>query len=259
MAHQAKKRFGQNFLTDKNLLEKIVRLSKIKSLHVIEIGPGQGALTSFLARDAKDVIAYEIDYSLKKYLDPLENKFDNLNIVYEDFMKIELDIKEVSHIVANVPYYITTPIIFKFLETENIQTATMMIQKEVADRLNATPNQKAYNSLSVLIQYYTKIEKLMQVNRHMFHPAPNVDSIVIRMEKRTDRLLDENEEKKFIDFVKRSFTQKRKTLVNNLSTYPNVIKQDIINYLNDLGYDERIRAEQLTIDDFIKLSKGWTL
>jgi 16S rRNA (adenine1518-N6/adenine1519-N6)-dimethyltransferase len=259
MAHQAKKRFGQNFLTDKNLLEKIVRLSKIELKHVIEIGPGQGALTSFLARDAKDVLCYEIDYSLKKYLDPLVDKFDNLNIVYDDFMKIELDIKEESHIVANVPYYITTPIIFKFLETKNIKSATMMIQKEVADRLNAKPNQKAYNSLSVLIQYYTHIEKLMNVSRHMFHPAPNVDSIVIRMVKRDERLLNDIEEKKFIEFVKRSFTQKRKTLVNNLATYPNVVKQDIITYLNRLGYDERIRAEQLTIDDFIQLSKGWEL
>jgi len=257
MQHQAKKKYGQNFLKDKNLLEKIVKLSEIDDCYVIEIGPGQGALTSFLARDAKEVVAYEIDRSLKPFLDPIEEKYKNLNIRYEDFMTAKLDLKHETHIVANVPYYITTPIIFKFLETPKLKSATMMIQKEVAERLNATPNQKTYNALSVLIQYYTHIEKLMNVKRHMFIPEPNVDSIVIKMIKKEQPLLNKADEIRFIEFVKYAFKQKRKTLVNNLALYPNVIKSDIINYLNGLGYDERIRAEQLTIDDFIKLSKGW--
>ena len=257
MQHQAKKKFGQNFLRDKNLLEKIVRLSKIKDCHVIEIGPGQGALTTFLARDAKDVICYEIDKSLKKFLNPIETQNDNLNIIYEDFMQVDLDIKEETHIVANVPYYITTPIIFKFLETNNLKSATMMIQKEVADRLNAKPNTKQYNNLSVLIQYYTHISKLMDVKRYMFTPVPNVDSIVIQMTKKESLPLNKDEEEVFVNFVKLAFTQKRKTLVNNLSLDETKNKQDIINYLESYNYDSRVRAEQLTIDDFIKLSKGW--
>jgi len=259
MQHQAKKKFGQNFLTDKNLLEKIVRLSKVKGQHVIEIGPGRGALTSFLVRDALDVVAYEIDTTLKPILNKIEAANHNLEVIYDDFMKIDLDVKEETHIVANVPYYITTPIIFKFLETKNIKSATIMIQKEVAERINAKPNQKAYNNLSVLIQYYAHVEKLMDVKRHMFTPAPNVDSIVIRIVKRDETLLSEQEEKKFIELVKAAFTQKRKTLVNNLSLIPNTDKAEIIKFLNDLGFDERIRAEQLSLDDFIKLSKEWNL
>ncbi len=257
MQHQAKKKFGQNFLKDKNLLEKIVRLSKIKDCHVIEIGPGQGALTTFLARDAKDVVCYEIDKSLKRFLNPIEIQNDNLDIIYEDFMQVDLDLKEEAHIVANVPYYITTPIIFKFLETNYLKSATMMIQKEVADRLNAKPNTKQYNNLSVLIQYYTHISKLMDVKRHMFTPVPNVDSIVIQMTKKDRLPLTKDEEEAFVNFVKLAFTQKRKTLVNNLSLDETKDKQDIIKYLEDHGYDPRVRAEQLTIDDFIKLSKGW--
>ncbi|MGE4320183.1 MAG: 16S rRNA (adenine(1518)-N(6)/adenine(1519)-N(6))-dimethyltransferase RsmA [Acholeplasmataceae bacterium] len=257
MQHQAKKRYGQNFLKDKNLLEKIVRLSQIKDQHVIEIGPGQGALTSFLVKYAKDVKAYEIDTSLKKFLNPIESTNKNLEIIYGDFMETELVLNEETHVVANVPYYITTPIIFKFLETPLLKSATMMIQKEVAERLNAKPNQKAYNSLSVLIQYYTHIEKLMDVKRHMFTPVPNVDSIVIRMVKREDQLLSKEEEIKFVALVKTAFTQKRKTLVNNLSLIKETNKQELIEYLMTLGFDERIRAEQLSIQDFITLSKGW--
>lgn len=259
MQHQAKKKFGQNFLKDKNLLEKIVRLSKIKDCNVIEIGPGQGALTNFLVSQAANLVCYEIDTSLKKFLNPIEKEHDNIKIIYQDFMEIELDIKEETHIVANVPYYITTPIIFKFLETKNLKSATIMIQKEVAERINAKPNQKAYNSLSVLIQYYAHVEKLMDVKRHMFTPVPNVDSIVIKITKRDVPLLTESDEKTFISFVKLAFTQKRKTLVNNLSSREGSDKQEIIKYLVDKGYDERIRAEQLSLDDFIKLSKGWQL
>ncbi len=259
MQHQAKKKFGQNFLTDRNLLEKIVRLSNIKNQHVIEIGPGRGALTEFLARDAKDVVAYEIDTTLKPILNKIKAANDNLTIIYEDFMKIDLDIKEETHIVANVPYYITTPIIFKFLETTNLKSATIMIQKEVAERINAKPNQKQYNNLSVLIQYFAEVEKLMDVKRHMFNPAPNVDSIVIKITKRDQRMLEAKDEEQFIKLIRLAFTQKRKTLVNNLSLYPEVTKSDVIEFLKSLGFDERIRAEQLSIEDFVRLSKEWNL
>jgi len=257
MKHQAKKKFGQNFLTDKNLLEKIVRLAQVKNKDVIEVGPGQGALTRFLADVCHSVTAYEIDTSLKPFLNPLESKYNNLNIIYDDFMKIKMDIDHEAHIVANVPYYITTPIIFKFLEHPYLKSATIMIQKEVAERIHAKPKTKAYNSLSVLLQYYTKVEKLMDVKRHMFKPAPNVDSIVIKLTKKEQDLLTFEEEKLFIDIVKTAFTQKRKTLVNNLSLFENVEKSDVISYVESLGYAPNVRAEALTINDFIKITKGW--
>lgn len=259
MRHQAKKKFGQNFLTDKNLLNKIVRLAQVENKNVIEVGPGQGALTTFLAESAKHVTAYEIDTSLKRFLNPLEIKYDNLDIIYDDFMKADLHVSEETHIVANVPYYITTPIIFKFLEHQHLKSATIMIQKEVADRINAKPNTKAYNNLSVLLQYFTKVEKLMDVKRHMFTPVPNVDSIVIKLTKRNLDVLNAEEEKLFIDIVKTAFTQKRKTLVNNLSLLEGIEKSDIITYLETLGFQANIRAEALTIDDFIKITKGWNL
>lgn len=257
MRHQAKKKFGQNFLTDKNLLNKIVRLAQVENKNVIEVGPGQGALTAFLVDVCTHVTAYEIDTSLKRFLNPLEIKYEHLDIIYDDFMKVDLNVSEETHIVANVPYYITTPIIFKFLEVKHLQSATIMIQKEVADRINAKPNTKAYNNLSVLLQYFTKVEKLMDVKRHMFTPVPNVDSIVIKLTKRNLDVLDAQEEKLFIDIVKTAFTQKRKTLVNNLSLFEDVEKSDIIAFIESLGFNPNVRAESLSIDDFVKITKGW--
>lgn len=159
MNHQPKKKFGQNFLRDKNLLLKIVRESYIEHKNVIEIGPGQGALTSFLAEKASFVKAYEIDETLKPLLSELEIKYPNLSVIYQDFLEVEINDDQEYHVVANIPYNITSPILFKILETSQIRTASIMIQKEVADRLLAKPGTKDYNALSILLQIEAKAIK----------------------------------------------------------------------------------------------------
>lgn len=258
MQHQAKKRYGQNFLRDKNLLKKIVNESHIKDKDVIEVGPGQGALTSFLAEQAHQLTCFEIDKSLKPILDPIEQSHKNLKIVYADFM--EQDLKAYGnelHVVANVPYYITTPIIFKLLETKEIKTASLMIQKEVCDRLIAIPGTKAYNNLSVVINYFAKVYKMMDVKRHMFVPKPNVDSAVIRIEKRDIPLLKPEEEKIFLGLVKTAFKQKRKTLVNNWFEAYQIPKEDLQSFLVENQLDINIRAEKITINEFLDIARMW--
>ena len=258
MNHQAKKKFGQNFLRDKNLLMKIVRESNIENKHVLEVGPGQGALTTFLASQATDVVAYEIDESLKPILNEIQRNFPNLTVKYEDFLEADLSIYEDDlHVVANVPYYITTPILFKLLETKKILTASLMIQKEVCNRLLATPNNKEYNALSIILQYHAVVSKMMDVKRHMFYPVPNVDSAVIRIVKRDYPLLDEQKEILFLSLVKEAFRQKRKTLVNNWFEAFSVPKDQLITFLETNGYSKDVRAEALTKEDFIKLTKVW--
>jgi len=251
--HQAKKKFGQNFLSDKNLLKKIVSEAKIEDKNVIEVGPGLGALTVFLAQKAKSVIAYEIDLSLKPMLDSIEKEYSHLQIIYKDFMEVQLESGENEyHVVANVPYYITTPILFKILECDNIRSATLMIQKEVIDRLLAKPHTKAYNALSVLIQHQTDAHKVMDVKRHMFSPIPNVDSAVIHMVKK-EKTMSYEKEIAFINWVKEAFRQKRKTLTNNLHQAYNIPKTKIEEMLRSLGFREDIRAEAISIPDFIKI------
>lgn len=258
MNHQAKKKYGQNFLRDKNLLMKIVRLSDIEHRHVLEVGPGQGALTSFLAERASDVICYEIDTSLKQILDPLEVQYPNLKVIYEDFM--EADLSQYTHdlhVVANVPYYITTPILFKILETPSIRTASLMIQKEVLERLLAKPGSKSYNALSIVLQYHAEASKMMDVKRHLFFPIPNVDSAVIRLVKRTSGLIEPSLEVLFLKIVKEAFRQKRKTLLNNLHEGFDIPKVQLESFFIEQGYRADVRAEQLSMDDFIKLARMW--
>lgn len=258
MSVQAKKKFGQNFLRDKNLLMKIVRESNIENQFVLEVGPGQGALTEFLAREAKQVIAYEIDTSLKPILNELEKAHANLKVIYEDFMTADLkDIKEEIHVVANVPYYITTPILFKLIETKQVKTASLMIQKEVCDRLLAQPNSKAYNALSVILQYHAHVYKMVDVKRHMFFPVPNVDSAVIRIEKRETPLLNASLEPLFIDIVKASFKQKRKTILNNLHEGFGLSKEHITHILEQVKIKPDTRAEALMQKEFIQLAEVW--
>lgn len=258
MNHQAKKKFGQNFLRDKNLLMKIVRESHIENKHVIEVGPGQGALTSYLAEQAYDVVAYEIDTTLSHLLRELETKHSNLKIVYKDFLEADLSIYPYDlHVVANVPYYITTPILFKLLESSNVKSASLMIQKEVCDRLLATPSSKNYNALSVILQFQTKSYKMMDVKRHLFYPIPNVDSAVIRIEKLEHKLVEIDKEDLFVRFVKGAFKQKRKTLVNNINETFLIPKQDIEAFLLNQHIDPKTRAEALSLETFIQLVKEW--
>lgn len=258
MNHQAKKRFGQNFLRDKNLLQKIVKESKIEDKHVIEVGPGQGALTTFLASLAMDVVAYEIDVSLKPILDEIEMKYKNLSVIYDDFLEADLSIYQHDlHVVANVPYYITTPILFKLLEEHHVKTASLMIQKEVCERLLAKPNHKQYNALSIILQYHAHAHKMLDVKRHMFYPVPNVDSAVIRIEKREKPLLNQHQEKRFLAIVKEGFRQKRKTIVNNWHQAFSIPKDQLEAMLIQQRYNKDIRAEMLSIEDFMRLSEVW--
>lgn len=258
MNHQAKKKYGQNFLRDKNLLMKIVRESHIEHKHVVEVGPGQGALTSYLAEQALDVTAYEIDTTLAPILSELERKYANLKVIYGDFLEADLSVYQHElHVVANVPYYITTPILFKLLETKTIKTASLMIQKEVCDRLLATPDSKDYNALSVILQYQAHAFKMLDVKRHMFYPVPQVDSAVIRIEKRENRLIEESKEVFFIKFVKGAFKQKRKTMVNNLHETFGITKPELEHYLEKQNISVQTRAEALTLEQFIKLTKEW--
>lgn len=249
-----KKKFGQNFLTDKNLLRKIVSEANIKDKNVIEIGPGQGALTQFLVLDAKQVTAYEVDLELKPFLDELIKENSNLTVIYNDILKQDFNINEESHVVANIPYNITSPIIFKILEEEQIKSATLMVQKEVAERVTASPNTKDYNALSVIIQHQMNVTKVMNVGKKMFFPVPKVDSAVFKMERK-----DKNDIniKLFIEIVKASFHQKRKTLANNLSFSFNINKALINEFLVKLNIDISTRAEAIDVLKFEEITRNW--
>lgn len=260
MQHQAKKRFGQNFLTDKNLLKKIVLAAKIENQNVIEIGPGRGALTQFLTLEAKKYLGYEIDLTLKDYLLKTYS-LENTNFIFKDFMEIDLleDLStyfkdEKVHLVANLPYYITTPIIFKFLEFNQLESATIMVQKEVGERLISVKNEKSYNALSAILQYYCKVTKVIDVNRKMFNPIPKVDSMVIRLERLPSRT---NKEKLYVKLAKALFIQKRKQAANNLSSSLSLNKDQVKEFLVSLGHLETIRAEQLSVDEIILITEKW--
>ncbi|MDY0276601.1 MAG: 16S rRNA (adenine(1518)-N(6)/adenine(1519)-N(6))-dimethyltransferase RsmA [Acholeplasma sp.] len=251
-----KKKFGQNFLTDKNLLKKIVDKACINDKDVIEIGPGLGALTQFLVLEANSVTAYEVDQDLKYSLSKMELEHKNLKVIFADILTVDIDREKEYHVVANIPYNITSPILFKILNQENIKSATLMVQKEVEDRIAASPNSKNYNALSVIVKYYMDIERIANVSRKMFNPAPKVDSAVFRM-IRKERIFLDKEEKLFIEIVKASFQQKRKTLVNNLFQYSKVSKSIIVEYLKGLNIEENKRAENLELEDFIEITQKW--
>lgn len=258
---QAKKKFGQNFLVDQNILKKIVRLSGVnEETPVIEIGPGLGSLTEILLEQSKKVLAYEID---KDFIPILEQQFlnDKFHLIEDDFLKRDVD-SDIEHfltqdqevvVVSNLPYYITTPIIFKILEeSTKIRRMVFMMQLEVARRMTSEPSTKDYNALSVIIQYMTHASFGMKIPKTVFIPEPNVDSAVIVLDRKStkDRVLDQQH---FIRFVKAAFTQRRKTLVNNLYTFLNVDKINLISDLEHLGYEGNIRAEKCKVEDFIKM------
>lgn len=256
---KSKKQYGQNFITDKNLINKIIEIANPKDKHVIEIGPGKGALTFSLYEKSKTLICYEIDKDLKDYFNYLQ-KQSNFNIIYDDYLKRDLsfDLTEDEYIlVSNTPYYITSPIIISFLETPKIKRATLMLQKEFADRLLAKPNTKQYNQLTVLVNYYCDVKQELKVNRTLFKPVPKVDSVVINLTKHDKYNLTKDEEINFLKFIKFSFKQKRKTLVNNLCKGYNVSKKEIITFLENNNINPKIRAENINIETLIKLSKNW--
>lgn len=247
-----KKSLGQNFLIDDNIKRKIVESASIdEGSLIIEVGPGSGAITKYLVTFGVPVIAFEIDERLKSELESINAS--NLEVIFKDFLKVNL--KEVLskykykkiHLIANLPYYITTPIITKVMEEELVYEMIIMVQKEVGDRFKASPNTKEYNSLSVFLQYYFDISKVTLVSRNSFVPKPNVDSIVLKFVKK-DKLLEVNNIELFFKFVRDSFTQKRKNLRNNLKNYD---LEKIEKALKVLNKDLTYRAEQLSIEDFI--------
>lgn len=255
-----KKSFGQNFIVDKNIIDNIIKFSLVdKDTMVIEIGPGAGSLTTALAASSKSVLCYEIDDSLKDVLSDSLKNFDNVDIIYQDFLKANVSetLKKYNYdklyVIANLPYYITTPIITKIIEDKlNVDKIVIMVQKEVGDRLKAQPGSKDYNSLSIYISYYFNVKKLMDVSRNVFLPKPNVDSIVIELSKKENKYKLKNENV-FFKLVRDSFVQKRKTLRNNLKSYDlNIIEK----VLNKYGYDLSVRAENLSIDIFVDIANN---
>ena len=254
-----KKKFGQNFIVDKNVIENIINKSNIdKDTLVIEIGPGAGSLTNKLGEVAKNVLAYEIDESVKPILE--KNIHSNTKIIYDDFLKRNVieDIKEYNYkklyVVANLPYYITTPIIIKLIEDKiDIDKIVVMVQKEVGNRFKAKPNTKEYNSLSIFLNYYYNVEKILDVSKNVFIPKPNVDSIVVSFTKK-ERIKLKNEEL-FFKLIRDSFKQKRKTLKNNLKGYDLNKIEEILNKYN---LDLSVRAEAIPIDIFIAIANNLT-
>lgn len=255
-----KKSFGQNFIVDKNIIDNIIKFSLVdKDTMVIEIGPGAGSLTTALAASSKSVLCYEIDDSLKDVLSDSLKNFDNVDIIYQDFLKANVSetLKKYNYdklyVIANLPYYITTPIITKIIEDKlNVDKIVIMVQKEVGDRLKAQPGSKDYNSLSIYISYYFNVKKLMDVSRNVFLPKPNVDSIVIELSKKENKYKLKNETV-FFKLVRDSFVQKRKTLRNNLKAYDLNIIETV---LNKYGYDLSVRAENLSIDIFVDIANN---
>ncbi len=248
-----KKRFGQNFLIDDNILNNIVEKAQIEedSL-VIEIGCGAGALTKKLVNASSSVVGYEIDETLKPILSTID-----ADIIFDDFLKrdVKKDIEKYSYnklyIVANLPYYITTPIITKIIEDKiPVDKIVIMVQKEVGDRFSAKVNTKDYNSLTLFINYYFDVKKLFTVSKNVFIPKPNVDSVVISLERKSIKYDVKNEEV-FFKLIRDSFRQKRKTLKNNLKGYDfNLIKE----VLNKNNYNDDVRAEALPIYVFVEIS-----
>lgn len=251
--HIFKKRFGQNFLNDNNILDKISKsISPTKNDLIIEIGPGSGNLTKYLQKYNSYLLCYEIDLTLQERLKKLQN--DKTTIVFKDFLEtnIEEDIKNIPYkniyVVANIPYYITTPIIEKLtLSNLNIKALTLMMQKEVGERLTAKPKTKDYGYITVLLNYFYDIELLFNVSRKCFYPMPNVDSVVVKFTSKEQINLDFN---KFNNFLKQAFQYKRKNLRNNLKSYDlNKIEQILIKN----GYSINNRAEDLPLEVFIDL------
>ncbi len=254
-----KKKFGQNFIIDENIVDNIISKSKIKKNSlVIEVGPGSGSLTYKLCKTAKQVICFEVDTSLKDILDNNLQEYNNVEIIYEDFLKVNLQNKlsqyeyDNLYLIANLPYYITTPIITKIIDEKiDVDKIVIMVQKEVGERFSAKPNSKDYNSLSVFLQYNFNINKIMDVSRNVFIPKPNVDSIVLELCKKEKKPV--NDLNKFYKLVRDSFTQKRKNLRNNLKQY-DLLKIESV--LSKYGFDLNSRAEQLSLDIFIDLSNN---
>ena len=262
-----KKKFGQNFLTDHNILTKITQTAELsKEVNVIEIGPGIGSLTQYLLEEAAEVMAFEIDKSLIPILEEKMAPYDNFTLVSADILKVDLlsEIQKFKNpnlpikVVANLPYYITTPILMHLIESKiPFSEFVVMMQKEVADRIAASPKTKAYGSLSIAVQYYMEASVAFIVPRTVFIPAPNVDSAILKMVRREAPLVEVEDEEWFFKTMHSSFVHRRKTLMNNLqAAFGKESKPEIEKLLAQAEISPTIRGEALSIEEFAKLAEA---
>ena len=259
-----KKQYGQNFLLDDNILKNIVKSAELKKdTNVIEIGPGLGFLTNYLQQATTNVLCYEIDEQMVEHLNELNY---NISIINDDFLKRNLnkDFKNIFDnsnnitLVANLPYYITTPILLKVLEeTTRIDKMIVMMQTEVAKRLCGKPSTKDYNALSVLIQYFTNPRIIFNVSPKSFFPEPNVESSVVMIEKKEEPLLEVKNLDFFLKFNRNIFSQRRKTLYNNIQKAYNYDKELIKKIIKENNLDESVRSEELDVSQIVKLANDF--
>ena len=263
------KKFGQNFLIDSNVLESIIRGAEItKDDFVLEIGPGIGTMTQYLCEAARQVVAVEIDKMLIPILEDTLSEYDNVEVINQDVLKV--DIKSLAEeknngkpikVVANLPYYITTPIIMGLFESGvPIDSITIMVQKEVADRMQTGPGSKDYGALSLAVQYYATAKVILNVSATCFMPRPNVDSAVIKLTRHKEPTVNVADEKLMFKIIRASFNQRRKTLVNGLKNSPELSfsKEQIVKAVEKIGEPETIRGEALTLEEFAELANAFT-
>lgn len=263
------KKFGQNFLIDSNVLESIIRGAEItKDDFVLEIGPGIGTMTQYLCEAARQVVAVEIDKMLIPILEDTLSEYDNVEVINQDVLKV--DIKSLADeknngkpikVVANLPYYITTPIIMGLFESGvPIDSITIMVQKEVADRMQTGPGSKDYGALSLAVQYYATAKVILNVSATCFMPRPNVDSAVIKLTRHKEPTVNVADEKLMFKIIRASFNQRRKTLVNGLKNSPELSfsKEQIVKTIEKIGKPETIRGEALTLEEFAELANAFT-
>lgn len=258
------KKFGQNFLIDTHVLEKIIEESEItREDCVLEIGPGIGTMTQYLAENAKRVIAVEIDKALIPILDDTLSEYDNVTVINDDILKVDIaklcrdynDSKPIK-VVANLPYYITTPIIMGLFESHvPLKSITIMVQKEVAERMQEGPGSKDYGALSLAVQYYAKPEIVANVPPNCFMPRPNVGSAVIRLTRYEEPPVQVDDEKFMFSVIRASFNQRRKTLTNGLSAGGlGLTRENVADALRQMNLSETIRGEALTLEQFATIS-----
>ena len=258
------KKFGQNFLIDTHVLERIIEESGItKDDCILEIGPGIGTMTQYLAENAREVIAVEIDKALIPILQDTLKDYDNVTVINDDILKVDINkiVQEKNQgkaikVVANLPYYITTPIIMGLFESHvPLKSITIMVQKEVADRMQVGPGTKDYGALSLAVQYYAKPEIVANVPPNCFMPRPNVGSAVIRLTRYEEPPVEVKNEKFMFSLIRASFNQRRKTLVNGLQNGGlGLSKEKILEVLEEMGLSATIRGEVLTLAQFAELS-----
>lgn len=265
----AKKKFGQNFLIDDNILDEISTSACINDDElIIEIGPGLGNLTSYLLKKSRYVLLVEIDNNMIEILNDRFKENTNYSLINEDILKVDLDEKiskieeelnfsfKKVKVVANLPYYITTPILFKLLQdSKRVDEIVVMVQKEVADRMIASPKSKDYGILSVMIKYLADAEIIIKVPKEAFIPSPNVTSSVIKLVK--NKKYECDDEEKLFELIHHAFAQRRKKMINSLesSKFLNLDKERIKDAFNKVNLNENVRAEELSIEEFILLSK----